>query len=66
MRIQVNGQWQQLSDGMTVASLLEALRIDPRRAAVERNSQLVRRADHAHTSLMENDAIEIVTLVGGG
>ncbi len=37
-----------------------------RRVAVELNRQLVPRAMHAETSLAENDALEIVTLVGGG
>jgi len=36
------------------------------RVAVERNRELVRRADHARTALCEGDRLEVVTLVGGG
>jgi thiamine biosynthesis protein ThiS len=66
MRIRVNGQWQERGDGLTVAGLLEALRLEPRRVAVERNRQIVRRATFATTRLTDRDELEIVTLVGGG
>ena len=66
MRIRVNGQWQEQPDEMTVAALLEALSLEPRRVAVERNKLLVRRATFEQTSLADNDELEIVTLVGGG
>ncbi|MBS3735512.1 MAG: sulfur carrier protein ThiS [Phycisphaerae bacterium] len=66
MRINVNGQWQERPDALTVAELLSAMGLDPRRVAVERNRQIVRRADHAATRLAHEDTLEIVTLVGGG
>ena len=66
MRIQVNGDTHELPDGLSVAGLLERLKIEPLRAAVERNKQLIRRSAHGATVLADGDAIEIVTLVGGG
>jgi thiamine biosynthesis protein ThiS len=66
MRINVNGQWQERPDALTVAELLSAMELDPRRVAIERNRQIVRRADHAATRLANGDTLEIVTLVGGG
>jgi len=66
MRICVNGETTDLPDGLTVADLVERLGLHPRRVAVERNRRLVRRATFADTPLADNDAIEIVTLVGGG
>ena len=66
MRIRVNGQWQVRPDGLSVAELLAALSLEPRRVAIERNEQLVRRGDFAATALAESDELEIVTLVGGG
>ena len=66
MRIIVNGQSRDVPDGLSVASLLETMDLEPRRVAVERNKQLVPRAQHGETALCESDELEIVTLVGGG
>ncbi|MFB3891430.1 MAG: sulfur carrier protein ThiS [Phycisphaerae bacterium] len=66
MRIMVNGQWRDEGGDLTVARLLEALSLEPRRVAVELNKRLVRRADFGLTRLADNDQLEIVTLVGGG
>jgi len=66
MRILVNGDWQEHPDGVSVAGLIEALKLHPLRVAVERNRRLVPRAQHAATRLAEGDELEIVTLVGGG
>ena len=62
----VNGEARQLPEGTTVAELLSELHLPPRRVAVERNKRIVRRARFAETHLQEDDAVEIVTLVGGG
>jgi thiamine biosynthesis protein ThiS len=66
MRIVVNGQQRTESDGLTVAELLAALSLEPRRVAVECNKLLVPRALYAQTPLADGDTLEIVTLVGGG
>jgi thiamine biosynthesis protein ThiS len=66
MRINVNGQPQNQREGISVAELLAALSLEPRRVAVERNKLIVPRAQYAQTMLTEGDTLEIVTLVGGG
>ena len=66
MRVNVNGQTREVPDDLTVACLIELLKLHPHRLAVERNRRLVRRAEFAETPLAADDAIEIVTLVGGG
>jgi len=66
VRIKINGQWAQHDDGLTVAGLLAALEFDARRVAVERNAVIVRRKTFDRTVLVDNDELEIVTLVGGG
>lgn len=66
MRITVNGEPRLLDEERSVAELLAELALTPQRVAVERNGQLVRRAEFAQTRLREGDRIEIVTLVGGG
>ena len=64
--IQVNGAPKTIAEGLTIAQLLEDLGHNPRYLAVEKNRQLVRRAEHAQSFLQAEDVIEIVTLVGGG
>ena len=66
MRIKVNGQWQQHDEPASVADLLEQMALQPQRVAVERNREIVRRADFLRTQIADDDEIEIVTLVGGG
>jgi sulfur carrier protein len=66
MRVEINGQWQQFDQAPTVAELLEARNLPAKRVAVELNRRILPRGMHAQTLLKDNDAIEIVTLVGGG
>ncbi len=64
--IVVNGESQQIDSGTTVLGLLETLKLDPRQVAVERNREIVPRAEHGTTELAEGDQLEVVTFVGGG
>ncbi|MEM6329492.1 MAG: sulfur carrier protein ThiS [Planctomycetota bacterium] len=66
MKVTVNGQPREVPAGCTVAGLLEELGIRVKHVAVERNREVVPRADHAATALAEGDELEVVTLVGGG
>lgn len=66
MRVTVNGEPRELSEGSSVAELVAALGLRPEIVAVERNRELVPRARHAATRLAEGDELEVVTLVGGG
>ena len=66
MEIRVNGEARSVSAGMTVAGLLQQLGMQPKYVAVERNYELVPRARHAECVLQAGDAVEVVTLVGGG
>jgi thiamine biosynthesis protein ThiS len=66
MAISVNGEPRPFAGPVTVAALLVELRLEPRRVAVERNKLLVRRSNFEQTMLADGDAVEIVTLVGGG
>jgi len=66
MQISVNGEAKEVADGITIAVLLEELQIRSKFCAVERNRQLVPRAQHADCVLEPDDTLEIVTLVGGG
>ena len=66
MEIIVNEKPREVEPGATVAELLSQLSLEPRFVAVERNLQIVPRADHADCLLQPGDRLEIVTLVGGG
>ncbi len=65
-QITVNAEPRSFPDPLTVAGLLRTLGRDPRKLAVEVNRTVVPRADHDRTPLRDGDAVEIVTLVGGG
>jgi thiamine biosynthesis protein ThiS len=66
MNVTINGEGRHLDGATTLAALLEELRLEPLRVAVERNGLLVRRREFGSTSLADGDTLEIVTLVGGG
>ncbi|MBX9581889.1 MAG: sulfur carrier protein ThiS [Gemmataceae bacterium] len=66
MTITVNGEPRPAPDPCTVADLLRALGKDPAKLAIEVNRDVVPRAAHAGHALRDGDAVEIVTLVGGG
>lgn len=62
----VNGQPRRVTEGTTVTGLLIELGLADRRVAVERNRDVVPRAEHERTVLGAGDHIEVVTFVGGG
>ncbi|PRP93811.1 Sulfur carrier protein ThiS [Enhygromyxa salina] len=64
--IVLNGESRAMTDGQTVAELLRELGLDPRQVAVERNREIVPRAQHGETVLADGDQLEVVTFVGGG
>lgn len=64
--IVVNGKPRQLAAGTTVAQLIRELGLGDQRVAVERNRDVVPRAEHAATVLAAGDRVELVTFVGGG
>ena len=66
MRVQVNGEPREVEPGSTVAALLALLGLVDRPVAVERNAEIVPRAQHGVTVLSEGDALEVVQFVGGG
>lgn len=65
LHITLNGEPRQVAPG-TVLALVEALGLNPRRVAVERNRDIVPRATHDAVTLADGDEIEIVHFVGGG
>jgi len=66
MTITLNGKPETFPDDLTVAALLDRLKLAPIRVAVEVNEELVTRRDFAATPLRDGDRMEVVTFVGGG
>lgn len=66
MQLIVNGEPQEVPDGLTVRGLVEHLGLTDGPVAVECNREVVPRAEHATTPLTTGDVVEIVHFVGGG
>src|SRR5438874_2431038 len=66
LTITVNAEPRSFPGPLTVADLLRQLDKDPQKLAVEVNRDVVPRTDHPTRQLRDGDAVEIVTLVGGG
>lgn len=66
LRVHVNGEERELPEGMTLEALISHLALAPDRLAIERNRDVVRRADWPQTVLREDDRVEIIHFVGGG
>ncbi|GBE05570.1 MAG TPA: sulfur carrier protein ThiS [Nitrospirae bacterium] len=66
MKLKLNGDTAEFQDGLTVAGLLENLKIEPGRVAVEVNMEIVKKQDYQKVVVKQGDSIEIVNFVGGG
>jgi thiamine biosynthesis protein ThiS len=66
MHVIVNGESLELEADLPLLGLLERLGKSPAHVAVERNGDIVDRAEMATAVLGENDRLEIVHFVGGG
>ena len=66
MHIIVNGTKKLFQEPLTVEKLLEQLGLDKRKLAVERNREIVPKAEFTLVNLCDGDKIEIVHFIGGG
>jgi len=66
MQISVNGEAHEVPEGTTVRGLVEILGLTDGPVAVERNREVVPRAEHPTALLAAGDVVEIVHFVGGG
>ena len=62
----VNGDARAVGTGLTVTQLLQTLGIHGGRVAIERNLQILPRAEWDATAVLDGDRYEIVQFVGGG
>lgn len=66
MKLTVNGDALEVPNALTVRGLVEHLGLTDGPVAVEKNREVVPRAEHEKTALSDGDVLEIVHFVGGG
>ena len=67
MKLTVNGEKKEFPKPLSIAELLDQLKISSNiRVAVALNGQVIPKKEHPNTPLKENDVVEIVRMVGGG
>ncbi len=62
----VNGEKREVPAGLTVSGLLDNLGLASGRVAIERNLEILPRAQWDSTAVESGDRFEIVHFVGGG
>lgn len=63
--VKINGKELNIG-GKTVAEYLSTTKYDPKRIAIERNGDIVPKAQYSETVLQDGDSMEVVSFVGGG
>jgi thiamine biosynthesis protein ThiS len=66
MKVVVNGEEKDISEGSTVEGLLNKLGIGKEMVAVELNLDIVPKGRFDDTILKDGDRVEIVSFIGGG
>lgn len=66
IELTVNGKAVSVPSGATVHDFLASKKMTDAMAIVERNGQIVPRADYGATTLTAGDRLEVVHAVGGG
>lgn len=66
MLITLNGEKKTVPDGITVLGLLEFLKVQQERVAVELNLEIVKKDKFGTTAIKEDDSLEVVSFMQGG
>lgn len=66
MRIQVNCEFREVNENISLLELIASLSLKADQVAIELNQNVVRRAQWQTTMLQADDKVEIVHFVGGG
>ena len=65
-KIQLNGDPYEINDGTNLNELLNKLKIQKNKVAIEVNGQIVERNKYTNLILNKDDKVEIVHFIGGG
>lgn len=66
MKIRVNGQEREISEGKILSDFLEDSGYKRERIAVELNGEIAPKTSYEKTVLQDGDVLEVVSFVGGG
>ena len=65
-KIQLNGNSFEINPGTNLDELLNKLKIQKNKVAIEVNGEIVERNKYTNLILSKNDKVEIVQFIGGG
>lgn len=65
-KIQLNGDPYEISKGTNLIQLLNSLKIQKNKVAIEINGVIVEKNKYSNLILNKNDKVEIVHFIGGG
>jgi sulfur carrier protein len=66
MEIQLNGTMREVADGISIRQLLDELKLQPLRVAVQVNLDIVKRDRYEEVVLHPGDTVEVLTFMAGG
>jgi len=66
MELIVNGKKLDVREGGSITALLDELKINPLRVAVQLNLEIIKRERYGKTVLKAGDRLEIITFMAGG
>jgi len=65
-KIQLNGDPYEINDGTNLNELLNKLKIQKNKVAIEVNGEIVEKSKYPNLILNKGDKVEIVKFIGGG
>ena len=65
-KIQLNGSTYEINDGSNLNELLNKLKIQKNKVAIEVNGEIVENNKYQNLILNKDDKVEIVQFIGGG
>ena len=65
-KIQLNGNSYEINDGTNLNELLNKLKIQKSKVAIEVNGEIVEKNKYPNLILNKDDKVEIVHFIGGG
>ena len=65
-KIQLNGDLYEINTGTNLNELLNKLKIQKNKVAIEVNGEIVEKIKYPNLILNKNDKVEIVHFIGGG
>ena len=65
-KIQLNGDAYEINDGTNLNELLNKLKIQKNKVAIEVNGEIVEKNKYPNLILNKDDKVEIVQFIGGG